>query len=183
MSTINCLNGGRGRLGPIVTATGVMLCTMVAYPLLNYIPIASLAGVMIVVVLHTFKWAKLPMVVGAFMPASCRPHVNRFLECRCYPKWLRLPEEIDCWEASHAGRTQPHKRHGRSDERYDERWMTGACCVCVGEVSWRPVVNRQALILVVVSILTIWLNLAYAVGVGLVLAAVRFAYSSSLDTK
>ena len=55
----NCLNGGKGRLAPTVTALGVMLCTIVAYPVLDFIPIASLAGVMIVVVLHTFKWGKI----------------------------------------------------------------------------------------------------------------------------
>ena len=42
-----------------MTALGVMLCTIVAYPVLDFIPIASLAGVMIVVVLHTFKWGKI----------------------------------------------------------------------------------------------------------------------------
>ena len=33
-----------------------------AYPVLNYIPVASLSGIMFVVVIHTFKWspAKLP---------------------------------------------------------------------------------------------------------------------------
>ena len=55
LSTINCINGGKGRLAPTVTALGVMLCTIVAYPLLNYIPISALAGVMLVVVIHTFK--------------------------------------------------------------------------------------------------------------------------------
>merc|ERR1719181_423932 len=72
LSTINCLNGGKGRLAPTVTALGVMLCTMVAYPVLNFIPIAALAGVMIVVVLHTFKWGKIPMIISACLPASAR---------------------------------------------------------------------------------------------------------------
>jgi MFS superfamily sulfate permease-like transporter len=99
LSTINCLNGGKGRLAPTVTALGVMLCTMVAYPLLNYIPIASLAGVMIVVVLHTFKWAKIPMIVSGCFPCAWRPTVNKYLECKCYPAWMRLPLEVDRWEA------------------------------------------------------------------------------------
>merc|ERR1719487_1708578 len=56
---------------------------------------------MIVVVLHTFKWAKLPMIVAACMPASWRPKVNASL-CAfpLFPKWLRLPLEVDRWEAA-----------------------------------------------------------------------------------
>ena len=100
LSTINCLNGGRGRLAPTVTALGVMLCTMVAYPLLDAIPISALAGVMIVVVLHTFKWAKLPMILAACLPESARPKVNASLcACPLFPKWFQLPLEVDRWEA------------------------------------------------------------------------------------
>jgi hypothetical protein len=44
LSTLNCLSGGRGRLAPTVTALGVMLCTMVAYPVLDYIPISALGA-------------------------------------------------------------------------------------------------------------------------------------------
>lgn len=138
LSTINCLNGGRGRLAPTVTALGVMLCTMVAYPVLDFIPIASLAGVMIVVVLHTFKWAKLPMIVSALLPQSWRRPINeKMCGCKKFPAWLRLPEEVDRWEA---------------------------------------------IIIVVVSVLTIQFNLVIGVGVGLVLSTLRFAYASSLET-
>jgi len=136
LSTINCLNGGRGRLAPTVTALGVMLCTMVAYKVLDFIPISALAGVMIVVVLHTFKWAKVPMVISALVPASWREPINKSI-CCCLPKWMQLPLEVDRWEA---------------------------------------------LIIVVVSGLTIGFNLVVGVGVGVVLATVRFAYASSLTT-
>jgi len=72
LSTVNCLNGGRGRLGPTVTAIGIMACIMGAYPLLNFIPVAALAGVMLVVVIHTFKWFSLQMVLAALMPQQFR---------------------------------------------------------------------------------------------------------------
>lgn len=62
LSTVNCLNGGKGRLGPCVTALGIMACVMGAYPLLNFIPVAALAGIMLVVVFHTFKWFTIPML-------------------------------------------------------------------------------------------------------------------------
>jgi len=123
LSTINCLNGGRGRLGPTVTALGICICMLGAYPLLNYIPMSALAGVMIVVVLHTFKWFSVPMVLAAALPESMR-------------KPLHLPEKVD---------------------RFD------------------------MFIVAAVTTIVIVVNLVYAVGVGLVLAALRYAWESSQD--
>eukprot|EP00440_Ansanella_granifera_P033279 gb/GFBE01036107.1/.p1 GENE.gb/GFBE01036107.1/~~gb/GFBE01036107.1/.p1 ORF type:complete len:592 (+),score=103.39 gb/GFBE01036107.1/:1-1776(+) len=85
LSTINCLNGGTGRLGPTVTAVCICLCMLFAYPLLNYIPVASLVGVMIVVVLRTFKWFSVKMVIAALLPEGfCEP--------------LCLPKQVDRWD-------------------------------------------------------------------------------------
>jgi len=72
LSTVNCLNGGRGRMAPIVTALGVMVSMMGAFPLLNYIPIAALSGVMFVVVAHTFKWFSLGVMLAACLPEFAR---------------------------------------------------------------------------------------------------------------
>ena len=72
LSTVNCLNGGKGRLGPCVTALGIMACVMGAYPLLNFIPVAALAGIMLVVVFHTFKWFTIPMILAALLPRFLR---------------------------------------------------------------------------------------------------------------
>jgi SulP family sulfate permease len=94
-----------------------------AYPLLNFIPMSSLAGVMIVVVLHTFKWFSVPMVVSALLPRSLR-------------KSLRLPEDVDRWDM----------------------YITA-----------------------VVTIVVVTVNLVYAIGVGLVMAAVRYAWESSQE--
>ena len=91
---------------------------------------------MIVVVLHTFRWAKVPMVISALLPESWRPKINRYLACNCYPGWLRLHEQVDRWE-------------------------------CI--------------IILVVSILTVAINLVVGVGVGLFLAAVRFSWTSSAE--
>jgi len=76
LSTINVLNGGRGRLAPTCTALVVMASVMGAYHLLNYIPVAALAGIMIVVVLHTFKWFSLGMVLAAILPKCVRDRLN-----------------------------------------------------------------------------------------------------------
>lgn len=56
LSTINGLNGGKTRLAPTFTALLVMVSIMGAYPLPNFIPVAALGGIMLVVVMHTFKW-------------------------------------------------------------------------------------------------------------------------------
>lgn len=76
LSTINVLNGGRGRMAPTCTALVVMASVMGAYSLLNYIPVAALAGIMIVVVLHTFKWFSLGMVLAAVLPKCARDRLN-----------------------------------------------------------------------------------------------------------
>lgn len=77
------------------------------------------------------------MVLSALVPASWRPQINSWCSCNCFPAWMRLPLEVDRWEAA---------------------------------------------IIVVVSVLTIVQNLVYGVGVGLVMAAVKFAYLASLET-
>ncbi|CAJ1367963.1 unnamed protein product, partial [Effrenium voratum] len=76
LSTINSLNGGRGRMAPTCTALVVMASVMGAYRLLNFIPVAALAGIMIVVVLHTFKWFSIAMVLAAILPKSMRDRLN-----------------------------------------------------------------------------------------------------------
>jgi MFS superfamily sulfate permease-like transporter len=68
LSTINVLNGGQGRLAPTCTALIVMVATMGAYEILNVIPVAALSGIMIVVVLHTFKWFSVPIILSSLMP-------------------------------------------------------------------------------------------------------------------
>lgn len=77
LSTITALNGGgRSRIAPTVAATGIMIVVMGAYPVLNFIPIASLAGIMFVVVFHTFKWFSIKMVLASFMPQKFRDRWN-----------------------------------------------------------------------------------------------------------
>jgi len=76
LSTVNCLNGGRGRLGPAVTALGVVACVVGAYPLLNFIPVAALTGIMLVVVMHTFKWFSLTILAASVLPLSIRKRLG-----------------------------------------------------------------------------------------------------------
>lgn len=55
-SIINTQSGGRTRLSGIVAGLGLLLFLMFASPLVNAIPLASLVGLMFMVVISTFKW-------------------------------------------------------------------------------------------------------------------------------
>ena len=55
-SQINVRNGSRTRFAGILSAILVMIVVLVAYKVINLIPVASLVGVMIIVVVNTFDW-------------------------------------------------------------------------------------------------------------------------------
>merc|ERR1740138_1494954 len=85
LSTINVLNGGQGRLAPTCTALIVMVATRGAYEVLNHIPVAALSGIMIVVVLHTFKWFSLLMIIN-LLPSSIRKSLPDCMNNRKIPR-------------------------------------------------------------------------------------------------
>jgi len=64
--------GGRGRVAPLCSALGILIAVTAAYRVLNYIPMAALSGIMLVVVLHTFKWFSLPLLLSALLPQCGR---------------------------------------------------------------------------------------------------------------
>lgn len=128
LSTINSLNGGKGRLAPTTTALVVMIAIVGAYPLLNYIPVAALAGIMIVVVLHTFKWFSVPIIIAAFLPETWR---ERATQCT-------------------GGRINFHKKIPR----------------------------MEAFVIVLVTVMSILLNIAYAVGAGVAVCCMAFAWGA-----
>ena len=53
-------------------AFSVLLIVLVAYPLINIIPVASLAGVMFCIVYHTFEWSSLKLIAAAFLSKQKR---------------------------------------------------------------------------------------------------------------
>lgn len=57
LSVVNINSGGRGRISGVVAGIFLMLYILFAYPLIEMIPIASLVGVMFIVVLSTFEWS------------------------------------------------------------------------------------------------------------------------------
>eukprot|EP00462_Mataza_sp_D1_P019288 CAMPEP_0175143236 /NCGR_PEP_ID=MMETSP0087-20121206/13303_1 /TAXON_ID=136419 /ORGANISM="Unknown Unknown, Strain D1" /LENGTH=657 /DNA_ID=CAMNT_0016427249 /DNA_START=34 /DNA_END=2007 /DNA_ORIENTATION=- len=61
-STINSLNGARGRVSGMVAGLGMFVAVVVASPVIEIIPIGALTGVLFMVVLHTFNWGTFRMV-------------------------------------------------------------------------------------------------------------------------
>jgi SulP family sulfate permease len=125
LSTINVLNGGRGRLAPCTTAFIVFAAVAGAYEALNYIPVSALAGIMLVVVLHTFKWFSVGIMVSSVMPSF----VRNALHNNCYSFERKIP-------------------------------------------------RIEAFTILLVTLCAYFLNIAYAVGAGLALCAIHFAWSS-----
>ncbi len=61
-SMININSGGRGRLSGISAALFLIAFILVASPIVEIIPLASLVGVMVVVVIKTFAWPSLKLL-------------------------------------------------------------------------------------------------------------------------
>ena len=140
LSTIACLNGGRERIAPVVTAVGVFLTMAVFHKVLNFIPISALTGVMIVVVVHTFKWSSISAVSRALLPASARRRLGASYE-QCLQS------------AGGAGSmcAPPPPASGGGDE------------------AMRRLSRFDALVIVVVSVMTVLTNIAYSVILGLLM--------------
>lgn len=72
ITTINCVNGGKGRVSSFVAAFLVMIIMFGAYPLLNFIPLGVLVGMLFVVVYRTFKWFTITAIVAELLPQKLR---------------------------------------------------------------------------------------------------------------
>ena len=74
LSVINCESGadGRFRLSGVVAGIFVLLFILIASPLIEILPTASLVGVMVVVVLSTFDWESLLIIMASALPKQAR---------------------------------------------------------------------------------------------------------------
>jgi len=75
-STINCMNGGRGKTSGCVAAISILLVLVCGYEVLNYIPLPSLVGIMAIVCIHTFHWHSLTMIYEAAMPSRFHEYLQ-----------------------------------------------------------------------------------------------------------
>lgn len=75
-SMMNIHSGGYTRLSSSVAACFMLLIILVAYPLINLIPVAGLAGVMFIVTYFTIEWESLKVVFGSMLPQKYRLKYN-----------------------------------------------------------------------------------------------------------
>lgn len=73
-SMINVKSGGVTRISSATAGLFLLFILLVAYPLINLIPVASLAGVMFMVVIGTFEWHTFKILFAALMPQKVRTH-------------------------------------------------------------------------------------------------------------
>jgi len=77
LSVMNIQAGGVHRASSAIAALGVLVVMMCAFPLLNLIPAGSLAGIMVQVVLETFKWSSLPAIMASLVPKKALDERNK----------------------------------------------------------------------------------------------------------
>jgi len=75
-SMINMNAGARERMSSTVAGFFLLIIILAAYPLINYIPTSSLAGVMFMVVIETFEWPSLNLMFMAALPQSLREKIT-----------------------------------------------------------------------------------------------------------
>ena len=78
LSTMNCVNGGRGRTSGIVCSLTMLLILLFGFHFLNYIPLPGLVGIMMIVVIRTAQWQSIPMLL-AFIMGDKWSNIFRFL--------------------------------------------------------------------------------------------------------
>merc|ERR1712048_1214 len=71
-SIINVSSGARGRLSKFACSIFVLFIILVAYPVINILPVAALTGVMFNVVYRTMVWSSLKLMVVALLPLRLR---------------------------------------------------------------------------------------------------------------
>jgi len=71
-SMMNIHSGGYTRLSSSVAAIFMLIIILAAYKLINIIPVASLAGVMLIVTYFTIEWESFWIVLAACLPQKIR---------------------------------------------------------------------------------------------------------------
>merc|ERR1719254_465119 len=71
-SMVNVSAGARHRLSTFACSVCLLFILLVAYPAIDVLPVAALAGVMFNVVYQTFEWGSLKLLAVAALPRSAR---------------------------------------------------------------------------------------------------------------
>merc|ERR1712050_613374 len=91
---INISAGARFRLATLCSSIFLLIILLVAYPAINILPVAALAGVMFNVVYQTFEWGSLKLIFIAALPKTLR---DRFLSDGRYKKIRRIDAFVIIW--------------------------------------------------------------------------------------
>ena len=67
-SILNILSGGYTRLSSTIAAIAMFLVMIGVYPLINCIPVASLAGLMVLVTFFTIEWGSIGVLLASCVP-------------------------------------------------------------------------------------------------------------------
>lgn len=67
-STVNALNGAKGRLSSITADFSVLFFVVLASPCIEVMPLAGLAGILVIVVIHCFQWHSLVLIFKRKIP-------------------------------------------------------------------------------------------------------------------
>ncbi|AFZ79493.1 sulfate transporter, putative [Theileria equi strain WA] len=72
ITIMNFKSGSKGKESSLSTALFIFAMMLGGYPMLNYIPIPSLCGIMFSVSCHCFKWFSIPMIICSALPQRVR---------------------------------------------------------------------------------------------------------------
>lgn len=67
-STINVMNGAKGRLSAFTAAASLLFHIVVLSGFIEIVPTAALAGILFIVVIHTFSWVSISIIVRRALP-------------------------------------------------------------------------------------------------------------------
>ena len=76
---------GRFRISGLVAGFTLFLFVLVAGPFISIIPVSSLVGLMVAVIIATMDWASIWLVILALLPMSCRHHPSWINAAAKYP--------------------------------------------------------------------------------------------------
>ena len=97
-SMINVKSGGRTRIAGIASALFLLIFILYASSLIELIPIATLVGVMFMVVIGTFAWNSLKILF--FVPKSDALVIILVTGVNCCNCFRRFSCCCDCWSNS-----------------------------------------------------------------------------------
>ncbi|KAF5153653.1 Sulfate transporter family protein [Theileria parva strain Muguga] len=97
ITIMNLNSGSKWKESSLVTGLFVFIMLAGGYPILNYIPIPALCGIMLSVSCHCFKWFSVPMVIFSALPGRVRSlHPRMKMKISRYDAFIILAVTVLC---------------------------------------------------------------------------------------